>query len=813
MTTTLERPAPAGTPRPTRRTRAHERRERRPAWRGAVDAVLLVGVLALVLAPLLDVFGGGTALPAVVGGLVLGAGIAVLGAWQRWSALTVVAGALVTYALVGGALAAPTTTVGGVVPTLDTVVGLARGAVTSWSQVVTLQPPLGEGGTLLVAPLLLAFVGSLAAVATALRAPGRWASAAALVPIAVLVVVILLGVRFPLVPPRATGVVLAVVLLPWAAWRAGGLRARRVVALGALAAVGVGAAGVGAPLVVGDTSRYVVRDEIVPPFDPRDYASPLSGFREFVKDLDETTLFTVAGLGPGERVRLATMDRYDGVVWNVAGDGTAQSSGEFRRVGDTLPSRVRGEHRTVRITIDALTGVWLPTVGQATSFRLGDAASQLRFNDATGAAVLTGGVADGLSYEIDAVVAPVPTDDQIGSASAADVLQPRLVAVPEIVDVTAADVARDAEQAVEIARDLASWLIDEGFYSDGLEGQSPSLSGHGANRISALLGDQLMVGDGEQYAAAMALMARSMGLPARVVLGFVPDDEQVATGEPVDVTGADVHAWVEIAFAGHGWVPFDATPPKEKTPDENQDDQQSDPQPQVVQPPPPPPGAVTPPDDDTEQPAPEPPADEDRSTALWRTVAVVAVTVGVPFLLLLSPFLVVGAVKAARRRRRRRRGTVDARVAGGWDEVLDEAVDLRRPPPAVATRAESARALAAAFPAPLPDEGARRRRHAPTSVGVQVAALAARADRAVFGPGDPDPADVERYWAHVEETVAAMRSAVGWRRRFAARLSLASVRARRRARRQSARLENEAARRARGTRRPARTAKPQKETR
>lgn len=782
MTATLERPRTSPAPAPAQRPRSAARRRPRSLASGTLDAVVLVGVLALVLWPLLEVYGGSTALPAVAGGLLLGTLLALAGAWARWSALSVVAVALATYALAGGALAAPTTTVAGVVPTPQTVLALARGAVTSWSQVVTLQPPLGSGGTLLVAPLLLAYVGSLVAVATAVRVRGRWSAAAALVPVAVGVVVILLGTRFPTVPPLLTGVVLAVVLPTWAAWRTGALRPRRVVALGALAAVGVGSAVLGSPAVVGDEERYVLRDEIVPPFDPRDYASPLSGFREYLKDLDESTLLTVEGLGAGDRVRLATMDRYDGVVWNVAGDGSAQSSGEFRRVGDELPTSVRGERRTVRITVGELDGVWLPTVGHATSFHLGrDQASQLRYNDATGAAVLTGGLRKGATYEIDVVVPAVPGEDDLASAAAADVAQPALQGVPEIVGVTAADVAREAGRSVEIASALADWLVDEGYYSDGLEGQVASLSGHGADRIGTLLGADQMIGDGEQYAAAMALMARSMGLPARVVLGFVPTTEDVAEGEPVVVTGSDVQAWVEIAFAGHGWVPFDATPPKEKTPETDPTETNEDPNPQVVQPPPPPPGAVTPPDDDTEQPAPEQPEDEDDDSALWRTVAVVAIAVGIPLLVLASPFVVVGAIKASRRRRRRRRGDTVTRVAGGWDEVLDQAVDLRRDPPPSATRLEAARAVVAAF-APPADAGQRRHAVAGELSG-RVTTLARGADRAVFGPGEPDDALVGRYWSQVEEALATMRASVGWRGRVRARLSLRSVRARRRARR------------------------------
>ena len=111
----------------------------RSASRAAVDIACLVGTLALALVPLLAVYGGLVALPALVGGLVLGTGVAALGAVRRWSALTVVALVVVVFVLVGGPLAVPSTTIAGVLPTPSTVVELARGAVTSWKQVLTLQ--------------------------------------------------------------------------------------------------------------------------------------------------------------------------------------------------------------------------------------------------------------------------------------------------------------------------------------------------------------------------------------------------------------------------------------------------------------------------------------------------------------------------------------------------------------------------------------------------------------------------------------------------------------------------------------------------
>ncbi|GAA3389954.1 transglutaminase family protein [Cryptosporangium minutisporangium] len=61
----------------------------------------------------------------------------------------------------------------------------------------------------------------------------------------------------------------------------------------------------------------------------------------------------------------------------------------------------------------------------------------------------------------------------------------------------------------------------------------------------------------EQYASAMAYMARLAGLPARVAIGF---GGGTRNGDFWSVTSHDAHAWVEIHFAGIGWVPFDPTP-------------------------------------------------------------------------------------------------------------------------------------------------------------------------------------------------------------------------------------------------------------
>jgi transglutaminase-like putative cysteine protease len=62
----------------------------------------------------------------------------------------------------------------------------------------------------------------------------------------------------------------------------------------------------------------------------------------------------------------------------------------------------------------------------------------------------------------------------------------------------------------------------------------------------------------EQFAGSLAVMARAVGIPARVVVGFLPGRK---LGEEWEVTARNMHAWTELYFGdGVGWVPVDATP-------------------------------------------------------------------------------------------------------------------------------------------------------------------------------------------------------------------------------------------------------------
>jgi transglutaminase-like putative cysteine protease len=64
----------------------------------------------------------------------------------------------------------------------------------------------------------------------------------------------------------------------------------------------------------------------------------------------------------------------------------------------------------------------------------------------------------------------------------------------------------------------------------------------------------------QQFSGAMALMLRMVGIPARVASGFAPGSPDLDEDGVFQVEDFDAHSWVEVYFAGIGWVPFDPTP-------------------------------------------------------------------------------------------------------------------------------------------------------------------------------------------------------------------------------------------------------------
>jgi hypothetical protein len=70
----------------------------------------------------------------------------------------------------------------------------------------------------------------------------------------------------------------------------------------------------------------------------------------------------------------------------------------------------------------------------------------------------------------------------------------------------------------------------------------------------------------DYFASAMAVMLRSIGIPSRVVVGYVLTTPDTVNPNGFVVTGEDAHSWPEAYFPGYGWVEFEPTPARTLTP-------------------------------------------------------------------------------------------------------------------------------------------------------------------------------------------------------------------------------------------------------
>ncbi|MBP0462243.1 transglutaminase family protein, partial [Streptomyces montanisoli] len=130
--------------------------------------------------------------------------------------------------------------------------------------------------------------------------------------------------------------------------------------------------------------------------------------------------------------------------------------------------------------------------------------------------------------------------------------------LPGVVKRTAQQVTAGARNNYERAVALQNWFAEDG----GFTYDTHVDSGTGPGAIARFLKEKR--GFCVHFSFTMAAMARTLGIPARVAVGFAPGTPQ-ADGT-VDVALSDAHAWPELYFQGVGWTRFEPTPSRGSLP-------------------------------------------------------------------------------------------------------------------------------------------------------------------------------------------------------------------------------------------------------
>ena len=124
---------------------------------------------------------------------------------------------------------------------------------------------------------------------------------------------------------------------------------------------------------------------------------------------------------------------------------------------------------------------------------------------------------------------------------------------PTTITELAENITKNVNNPYDKAKAIESWLQSELGYS--LKMVSPE----GKDPLEFFLFDRKL-GHCEYFSSAMAVLARSVGIPSRNVNGFL-GGEWNQYDDYLAVRAGDAHSWTELFFPGYGWVTFDATPP------------------------------------------------------------------------------------------------------------------------------------------------------------------------------------------------------------------------------------------------------------
>ncbi|PRX69558.1 uncharacterized protein DUF4129 [Nonomuraea fuscirosea] len=561
----------------------------------------------------------------------------------------------------------------------------------------------------------------------------------------------------------------------------------------------------GVPLLVGLVLVAAVAGPVLPmagrPYDVRELVDqppprPING----VSALDQVSawlqnpqreLFTVSTSSEAN-LRLAVLDTFDGVSWT--------SNAGFVPTGGRVPGQPGARDSVVqRFTVQRLPGPWLPAADRP----LLVTGPGIVVDPATG--MLAGTQArEGMTYQVTSGIRRFTTEELRGATAADD---PAARALPDGPDGRTppqrARLGRIARRATEGARSPAQQAAKLAAYLRKLAVNDVNAPpGHGYRSIEFFLTESKR-GTTEQFAASFALLARSIGLPSRIAVGFRPGTAHESSGAGRDtgraqgagagragtgeqltgtetragaetvagqresgagergsggvrqVRAGDVLAWAEVEFKGIGWVPFYPTPsrtrageggdvaegaPKQaKEIEQAINDDSSQPEPDK-----------TPTGQASRQPRPVP--DGTSWTLMWAVI---------PAVLLASYLLAAGIVPFVRRTRRRRGASAAARVMGAWRETVSR---LRAAGIPVASGA-----LTAGEVAHLAEEALGPGAQEPLTT------LADLANLATFGGAPVDDADAELAWRHHATVDGLVRRRSGVARRLVTRLSPLSL--------------------------------------
>lgn len=266
--------------------------------------------------------------------------------------------------------------------------------------------------------------------------------------------------------------------------------------------------------------------------------------------------------------KLATLDRFVGPTWVSSGPARTDNAVDEIEYPPGLSGDVKSTRATTSVVIDGVKTNWLPAPSPATGV---EGLNGDWYWDTVAMSIGSpNSTTRGQQYTVTALEL-APTREQLRDASrdypadAQDDLELPLPR-PNVIDETARDVTAGTGSPYEAAVALQDYLRGSSFTYDTEAPVEDGYDGGGVDVVGTFL--EVRRGYCVHFASAMAVMARALGIPARISLGYLPGTPS-SDGEPgwYNVDSHDLHSWPELYFVGVGWVPFEPTPGRGSVPE------------------------------------------------------------------------------------------------------------------------------------------------------------------------------------------------------------------------------------------------------
>ncbi|HEX3299284.1 MAG TPA: DUF3488 and transglutaminase-like domain-containing protein [Actinomycetota bacterium] len=286
--------------------------------------------------------------------------------------------------------------------------------------------------------------------------------------------------------------------------------------------------------------------------DNRIRVSPLVQMGSILRDTkDNNPPFFQVQVAPGHQSywQMVALDQFDGNTWQQRDDPGVQVQ------NDAIQSpAISGE--TVQQTFTMLNDLgysWLVAGGDPASISMNDTVT---WHPLSSSLTMDGWPDKGESYAVTSTYAdPTPEQLRINGVEPVDRLYTALPpgTIPASVTQMAEKWTRNAQNPYDRVMAIMQHLRGPSFtYNPNVDLQDNPQA----------LADFLQQRQGfcQQFASLMAVMLRSIGIPARIGLGFTQGQPVTNETGTYIVHGHDYHSWVEVPFNGFGWLTFDPTP-------------------------------------------------------------------------------------------------------------------------------------------------------------------------------------------------------------------------------------------------------------